>query len=72
MEDLEDKLYRYKIEDLKREFEFLKLKQKLETQKSLIPLINHLFFNKQISDEDYMKWILCEDLDFIPKLIKND
>ena len=39
MEDLEDKLNRYKIEDSKREFEFLKLKQKLETQKNLIPLI---------------------------------
>ena len=26
----------------------------------------------QISDEDYVKWILCENLDFIPKLIKNE
>ena len=72
MEDFTEKLNRYQIEDSKREFEFLKLKQKLETQKSLIPLINQLFFNKQISDEDYTKWLLCEDLDFIPKLIKNE
>jgi len=72
MENLEDKLLRYKIEDYKREFEFIKLKNKLEIHRMLIPLINQLFYNKQISDEDYMKWVLCEDLDFIPKLIKNE
>ena len=26
----------------------------------------------KLSDEDYMKWLLCEDLDFIPKIIKNE
>lgn len=69
-EDFSDRLSRYRIEDQKREYQYIESKMKLTQHLDLSPLITDLFYKGNISKEDYVKWVLCEDLNFIPKLIK--
>lgn len=70
-ETIEDRLWRYQKEDQERNFEYSKLKMKLEFNRSLGPMINQLHINGQIESADYMKWILDQTGTFIPKVNNN-
>jgi len=70
-EEWNDKLERYKKEDRERHQEYLNKKSILEMNRMLGPLINNLNSQGLISEEDYIKWILSQDQNFIPKLINK-
>ena len=69
-EDYQQKLTRYKLEDKEIEIKYIGARIKLQQHMDSSPLINNLFFQGKISEEEYIKWVLCEDLNFTPKMIK--